>query len=78
MVQISALDVDDDDALRAYWDVEQAAQRAERRHPFLRSLRQLEQQVRRPGAYYERTPPPVGASAAAWLSSGREGGPRGS
>jgi GNAT superfamily N-acetyltransferase len=55
MVQISALDVDDDDALRAYWDVEQAAQRAERRHPFLRSLRQLEQQVRRPGPYYERT-----------------------
>jgi GNAT superfamily N-acetyltransferase len=55
MVRISELDVHDDSALGEFWDVEQAAQRADRKYPLLRSLRQLEQQVHRPGPYYERT-----------------------
>lgn len=43
------------ETVRAYWEVEQAAQRADREYPFLRSLTQLEQQVHRPGPYYART-----------------------
>src|SRR4051794_13510048 len=35
MVEISELDVTDDAALRAFWEVEQAAQRADRTHPVL-------------------------------------------
>jgi GNAT superfamily N-acetyltransferase len=48
MVEISELDVSDDAALRAYWDVEQAAQLADRSHPVLRSHQRLVQQARTP------------------------------
>lgn len=48
MVVISELDVSEDAALRAFWDVEQTAQRADRSHPVLRSHQRLVQQARVP------------------------------
>ncbi len=48
MVEISELDVDDDAALRSFWEVEQAAQRADRSHPVLTTYDRREQIARRP------------------------------
>jgi GNAT superfamily N-acetyltransferase len=55
MVEISELDVNDDSALREYWTVQQAAQRADRSDPLLRPYALLVQSVRDPSPYYDRT-----------------------
>jgi GNAT superfamily N-acetyltransferase len=55
MVRISELDVHDDGALREAWEVEQAAQGAERSDPLPRPYSQLEQILRRPGPYSRQT-----------------------
>jgi Acetyltransferase (GNAT) family len=55
LVQISELDVQDDAALHAYWEVEPAAQRADRSDPLPRPFSQLEQIVRRPAPYNRQT-----------------------
>jgi GNAT superfamily N-acetyltransferase len=55
MVEISELDVLEDAQLRAYWEVEQAAQRADRSHPVLRSYDRLVQLARRPAPGHHRT-----------------------
>src|SRR5690242_19691173 len=52
MIDISDLDVQDDEALRAFYDVEVAAHAADRAHPVNRTFPQLRQMTRRPGAYY--------------------------
>lgn len=54
-VDISELEVNHDARLREFFDVEQAAQHADRTDPLLRPFAQLEQSVRRPGTYYGRT-----------------------
>jgi GNAT superfamily N-acetyltransferase len=55
MVEISEVDVHDDGLLREYWDVEQAAQRADRTHPVLRSYDRLVQLARQPAPGHHRT-----------------------
>jgi GNAT superfamily N-acetyltransferase len=52
MVEIVEIDPHDAAALREFWDVEQAAQRADRSDPVLRSLAQLTQQVSDPSPYF--------------------------
>jgi GNAT superfamily N-acetyltransferase len=54
MIEISDLDVHDDAALRAFYDVEVAAHAADRAHPVNRTFPQLRQMARRPSAYYRR------------------------
>jgi GNAT superfamily N-acetyltransferase len=54
MVAISELDVGDDAALRAFWDVEQAAQRADRSLPVLTTYERRVQMVRRPAPRVRR------------------------
>jgi GNAT superfamily N-acetyltransferase len=54
MVRISELDVHDDRALRAFWDVEQAAQRADRTHAVLDTYDRRVQTVRQPAPGRER------------------------
>ena len=51
----SELDPDDDAGLREFFDVEQAAQRADHPHAVLRTFPQLLQMVRRPSSYFRRT-----------------------
>jgi GNAT superfamily N-acetyltransferase len=55
MVEISELDVGDDAALRSFWDVEQAAQGADRSHPVLMTYERRVQTVRRPAPGIRRT-----------------------
>jgi GNAT superfamily N-acetyltransferase len=55
MVEISELDVDDDAALRSFWEVEQAAQRADRSHPVLTTYDRRVQIARRPAPRTRRT-----------------------
>lgn len=50
MVRIADLDVQDDVELRAFWEVEQAAQRADRSHPVLWTWERRLQMLRHPGA----------------------------
>jgi GNAT superfamily N-acetyltransferase len=54
MADISELDVQDDAALRAFYDVEVAAHAADRAHPVNRTFPQLRQMARHPSAYYRR------------------------
>ena len=55
MVEISEVDVDDDAALRSFWEVEQAAQRADRSHPVLTTYERRVQIARRPAPGRRRT-----------------------
>lgn len=54
-LMLSELDPRDDGALRAYWEVEQAAQRHDRDHPVIQSYGALVVSVREPSAYHART-----------------------
>ncbi len=55
MPEIAELDPDDDTGLREFFDVEQAAFRADHPHAVLRTFPQLLQMVRRPSSYSRRT-----------------------
>jgi GNAT superfamily N-acetyltransferase len=55
MADIRELEVSDDAALREFFDVEQAAHRADRPHVVLRTFEELRQMARRPSPYYRRT-----------------------
>lgn len=55
MTEIVELDASHDAALWTFWDIEQAAQRAERPDAVLRPFAQLEQMVRRPSPWNTRT-----------------------
>jgi GNAT superfamily N-acetyltransferase len=50
MVRIADLDAHDDVELRAFWEVEQAAQRADRSHPVLWTWERRLQMLPQPGA----------------------------
>lgn len=54
MVEISELDVDDDAALRSFWEVAQAAERADRSHPVLPTYERQVQMARRPSPLVRR------------------------
>ena len=51
MIRIAEVDPHDEPALRAFWEVEQAAHRADREHPVLRTWSNL-QGLRDPSPYY--------------------------
>jgi GNAT superfamily N-acetyltransferase len=53
--EIAELDPEDDAGLREFFDVEQAAFRADHPHAVLRTFPQLLQMVRKPSAYYRRS-----------------------
>jgi GNAT superfamily N-acetyltransferase len=55
VVDISELDVTDDAALREFFEVDEAAFRADHPHAVLRTFPQLVQMGRRPSPYYRRT-----------------------
>lgn len=55
MVDISEVDVEEDEVLRAFWEVEQAAQRADRSHPVLETYERRVQLARRPAPGRRRT-----------------------
>ena len=55
MTDIAELDVSDDAALREFYDVEQAAGRADRPYAVMRTHAQLVQLSRHPSPYYRRT-----------------------
>lgn len=55
MAEVAELDVDDDAVLRAFWEVEQAAQRADRSHPVLWTYDARVRMARRPAPGGRRT-----------------------
>lgn len=55
MVEMSELDVADDQALRGFYEVERLAHRADSPYVVLRTWPQLLQMTRRPSPYYHRT-----------------------
>ncbi|WP_426245419.1 GNAT family N-acetyltransferase [Nocardioides sp. LHG3406-4] len=55
MIVIVEVDPSDETALRAFWETEQAAIRADRPHALLRTWEALSNSVREPGPYYRRT-----------------------
>ncbi len=55
MIDIVRIDPSDDDALRAFWETEQAAIRPDRPHALLRTWQALLDTTRSPGRYYRRT-----------------------
>jgi GNAT superfamily N-acetyltransferase len=54
MVEISVVDPADEATLRAFWEVEQSAQRHDREHALLRSWDQLATSLRDPHPYHRR------------------------
>jgi GNAT superfamily N-acetyltransferase len=54
MVDIVEVDAGDEGALRAWWEVEQVAQRHDRKHAVLRSWQQLAASFRHPNPYFRR------------------------
>jgi GNAT superfamily N-acetyltransferase len=55
MIRISEVDHGDQATLRAFWEVEQAAQQHDRGHPLLRTWTQLTNTLGTPNPYYGRT-----------------------
>jgi GNAT superfamily N-acetyltransferase len=54
MVEISVVEPADEVTLRAFWQVEQTAQRHDRQHALLRSWDQLKASIREPNPYHRR------------------------
>ena len=55
MTTVAEIDPHDEPSLRAFWEAEQAAIRADRHDPVTRSWEALRSQVQRPSRYHERT-----------------------
>lgn len=53
-LRIETVDADSDEELRAYWELEQAAQRADRAEPVIRGFGGFVRMVRDPSPYYDR------------------------